>query len=333
MSENNLKYANMTFNARGVNNLGDNIQLIALDAIYKNEFHLSTDDIVYINKNDLDKYDGERVILPISLAMIDYVNWNERFSDKIIPLFLGLSIEKDFLNPEDVTFFKKHEPIGCRDERTYHTMQSYGIESYLGGCITLTLPERSEKHGDKIFCVDCKDRVIESLPDFLKKDAVFTTQMVKNTGVSPKELMEKQYSMYKDQAKLVISPLLHCTFPCIAAGIPIICVKDVLSYRFSWIDKILKIYRSDEVSEITEIPSPIDVSYAKTTLTDLTVKRLRDPKKVFPEMEALTAYWLDRKRNDYVIEPFLPYSTFIEKKSDGSRKSLPLQHLGIDSNV
>lgn len=79
-----MKYANISFNARGVNNLGDNIQLIALDAIYKNEFQLSTDDIVYINKNDLDKYDGERVILPISLAMVDYVDWNERFSDKIM---------------------------------------------------------------------------------------------------------------------------------------------------------------------------------------------------------------------------------------------------------
>ena len=313
MSENNLKYANMTFNARGVNNLGDNIQLIALDAIYKNKFRLSTDDVVYINKNDLNKYDGERVVLPISLAMTDYADWNDRFSDKIVPLFLGLSIAKDFLRPEDVSFFKKHEPIGCRDERTYHTMQSYGIESYLSGCITLTLPERSEKHGNKIFCVDCEERVIENLPDFLKKDAVITTHMIPNVQIDPKYLMEKQYEMYKNEAKVVITSLLHCAAPCIAAGIPVICVKDVLSYRFSWIDKLLKIYRPDDVSGITEIPSPIDISYAKGVLTDLTVKRLRDPRSVFPEMETLTNYWLDRKKNDYVIEPLLPYSTFIEK--------------------
>ena len=108
-----MKYANMTFNARSVYNLGDNIQLIALDSIYKNEMNLLENDIVYINKNDLDKYDGETVVLPISFAMVDYTEngWEGRFSDKIVPLFLGLSIAKDFLNSEDVTFFKKHDII------------------------------------------------------------------------------------------------------------------------------------------------------------------------------------------------------------------------------
>lgn len=318
-----MKYATLSFNATSINNIGDNIQLIALDGIYKNEMHLSSNDIVYISKNDLDKYDGEPVLFPISLAIVDFTTngWAGRFSKKIKPLFLGLSIAKDFLNPAEVDFFKQNEPVGCRDERTYRTMQSYGIVSYLAGCITLTLPDRPKKQCDKIFCVDLNETALKNLPDFLKKDAVITTHMIPNVQINPKDLMEKQYEMYKNEAKVVITSLLHCAAPCIAAGIPVICVKDVLSYRFGWIDKILKLYRSDEVSSITEIPEPIDVSYVRKLMTDLAVKRLKEPSALFPEMEQLTNYWLDRKKKDYVVDPFLPFSSFIKENLTDRNKA------------
>ena len=97
-----MKYANILFNAHSTNNLGDNIQLVAIDNIYK-KMGLSTDDIVYIDKNDLPTYDGEPLILPISLALVDYQEkgWAGRFSKKIHPVLLGISLAKDSLYKED----------------------------------------------------------------------------------------------------------------------------------------------------------------------------------------------------------------------------------------
>ena len=46
-----MKFANYKFNARGVNNLGDNMQLIAIDSIYE-RMGIPKEDIIYIDKND-----------------------------------------------------------------------------------------------------------------------------------------------------------------------------------------------------------------------------------------------------------------------------------------
>ena len=145
------KFANIEFTAKAVNNIGDNIQLIAIDEIYK-KMGIPSSDIIYINKNDLATYNGEPVILPISMAIVDYTEkgWANRFSDKIYPVFLGITMAKDFLCPEEVDFFKKYEPVGCRDERTLDTLKKYGINAYLSGCITLSFDERQKNdHQDK----------------------------------------------------------------------------------------------------------------------------------------------------------------------------------------
>ena len=42
-----MKFANLKFNARGINNIGDNLQLIAIDNIYK-EMGIDLNDIIYI---------------------------------------------------------------------------------------------------------------------------------------------------------------------------------------------------------------------------------------------------------------------------------------------
>ncbi len=311
-----MKYANIQFSARSVQNLGDNIQLIALDTLYE-ALGVSLKNICYINKNDLHSYDGEKVLLPISLAMIDYVQngWAGMFSEKIHPLFIGLSMAKDFLSKEEVAFFEKYAPIGCRDERTYQTMQKYNILSYLSGCITLTLPERSKFiKGDKIFCVDLAPEVIANLPAEWKKDIVVTTHMTAEKNIDPKQKMLDQYNMYKKQAKLVISPLLHCLCPCIAAGIPVICVKDVLSYRFGFIDKMINIMKTaDFASSSTFEPKKINIAYPREIKINLFKKRLSSPSLYFKEMDDLTEYWLNRNKVNYIIDCFLPYETFIKK--------------------
>ena len=309
-----MYYANMLFSSRGVQNLGDNVQLIAIDKIYKDHFNLSEKEICYINKNDLATYDGKEVVLPVSLAMVDYSEngWAGRFSEKITPVFLGLSIAKDFFTDQEVAFFKKHEPVGCRDERTYRTMCKYNIAAYLAGCITLTFPDREQKEYKKVYAVDLAAEDIEKLPEFLKENLEVTSHFITDLSVDPKKKMQEQYDMYINNAKCVITPLLHCSVPCLAAGIPVICVKNILSYRFAWIDKLLKIYTSDTLSSIKGFPEKVDIEYPRKLLTELTVKRLKSPFETFPEMELLTSFWLDREQKKYEIDPFLPYLRFME---------------------
>ena len=124
-----MKFANISFSARGVNNIGDNMQLIAIDNIYK-EMGISQSEIVYIDFHHLADYDGEYVILPLSMPMVDYVENGiaGRFSQHIIPVFLGLNMVRQFLHPAEVSYLKMYEPIGCRDEWMLETCRKYNIE-------------------------------------------------------------------------------------------------------------------------------------------------------------------------------------------------------------
>lgn len=76
--------------------------------------------------------------------------WNpERFptSRRIIPLPVSMHIspliaDRLFSIQEVVQWFKKHEPIGCRDKDTEKLLKSYGINAYFSGCLTLTLGKK-----------------------------------------------------------------------------------------------------------------------------------------------------------------------------------------------
>ena len=124
-----MKYANYKFDARGVNNLGDNMQLIAIDSIYE-RMGIPKKDIIYIDKNETSTYKGEYVVLPVTMPLIDYTEGGicGRFSNYIIPVFLGLTLAKDSLMPQEVEYYNRFEPIGCRDERTMNTLRKYSVQ-------------------------------------------------------------------------------------------------------------------------------------------------------------------------------------------------------------
>lgn len=133
-----MVFANYELSNNGRRYIGDNIQIYAIDEFYRK---CGIKNIAYIKFDELSTYNGEYAILPVTLPLINYVNggiagW---FSSHIIPVFLGLTIAKSSLTCEEVQYLKNYEPIGCRDECTMLTMRKYGIQSYLGGCITLTL--------------------------------------------------------------------------------------------------------------------------------------------------------------------------------------------------
>ncbi len=310
-----MKFANYKFNARGVNNLGDNMQIIALDYIY-DQMGIPKEDIVYIDKNELNNYRGEYVILPVSMPLVDYVESgiSGRFSEHIIPVFLGLTMVVDTLSEKEVNYYRRFEPIGCRDERTLNTLRNHGIDSYLHGCITATLPKRQvSKQYNKVFIVDVSEDLIKHIPDKLRKDAVFLTHMHEETN-DPKQLMQQYYERYKNEAKLVITSLLHCSVPCMAAGIPVVLAKTQVSYRFAWLEKLIRIYDAGEFNSIDWDPLPIEYESHKKRLLEITIGRLEDAYNKYKNILDLSWYYENRNKKEYIIDAFESIKNYIDRK-------------------
>jgi hypothetical protein len=115
-------------------NIGDYIQSLAAAQFLKGG-------ITYINRDHLNLYEGEDVKLIMNgWFMHNPQNWPP--SDKIHPLFVSFHLNVvaySMLNDKGISYFKKYEPIGCRDIQTMQTLQEHGIKSYFSGCLTLTL--------------------------------------------------------------------------------------------------------------------------------------------------------------------------------------------------
>lgn len=149
MKEALLKY---DFTDKGLN-IGDYIQSLAAKQF------LNESNPVLISREDLHKYDGEQV----KMIMNGWYTMNgENFppTEKITPLLVSHHINKlvhsHFKKEEVVHFYKKNEPVGCRDHFTLEFLESLGVKCYYTGCLTLTLAEKyySEKKNDTIYFVD-----------------------------------------------------------------------------------------------------------------------------------------------------------------------------------
>lgn len=135
-------------------NIGDYIQSLAAKQFFQ------TPPTIYIDRDHTSEYNEK----PVNLIMNGWYshlpqNWPP--SDLINPLFVAMHINetvKDyFLTPESIAYFKKHEPIGCRDYNTLKMLSSQGVKAYFSGCLTLTLGltyKHQIKNSETIYIVD-----------------------------------------------------------------------------------------------------------------------------------------------------------------------------------
>ena len=116
------------------NNLGDYIQSIATkELIGKN--------LTEVDRENLHIYNGPKVSLIMNgWFMQNSNNWPP--SNNIIPFFISFHInpvaKNNLLSKKGIEYFKKHEPIGCRDLYTQSILEKKGIKAYFSGCLTLT---------------------------------------------------------------------------------------------------------------------------------------------------------------------------------------------------
>lgn len=133
-------------------NIGDYVQSIAAKQFLGEEVFL-------VEREHLHKYEGEELLLIMNAWWMHYgENWPP--SPDIKPLNISMHISpgvaENMLSEKGIEYFKKHQPIGCRDLGTKRLLEAKGIEAYFSACLTLTLGQTYQNNpkGRNICFVD-----------------------------------------------------------------------------------------------------------------------------------------------------------------------------------
>ena len=141
-------------------NIGDDIQTLAAINFLKKH---GINEYVFVDREELSEYKGE----PIKLVMNGWYMHNiKKFppSNKIYPIFVSMHVNNENLIIENIEYFRKHQPIGCRDEYTVKLFNKYGINSYFTGCLTLLFDDFNKKKGGKYLVdLDSKSEYIPNI--------------------------------------------------------------------------------------------------------------------------------------------------------------------------
>ena len=115
-------------------NIGDYIQTKAVVDI------LNKQNIKILEREKLKNYNGPPIKTIINgWFMENPKNWppNNNINPLFISFHINPSIVKTFINHQSLEYFKKHEPIGCRDYYTRDLLVTNGINAYFSSCVTL----------------------------------------------------------------------------------------------------------------------------------------------------------------------------------------------------
>lgn len=333
-----MKYANLYWqntelsggNYRAVN-IGDNLQFMAIDYLLHN--FLPQEEVIKLQVCELTDYNGETLIMPLNWSLFDSNYMKEDYiaiSDKIIPVFLAATIasgtfREEYFNDYNISYLKRYEPIGCRDEFTVNALKSYGIRAYLNGCLTSTFPKRkSGCKAQKIFLVDVPAEVEQHIPPEIRDNAEIKTQQYyfsKDTEIEEiLQRIKEQYATYAQEAKLVVTSRLHVASPCMAMGIPVIFTKDEIDVRFSWLDKYIPLYDRTQYSRINWTPGPVEYEEAKKVILQNAVKQIVGVYEKHSLAGLVDKIYEDREKKEYVSFQHTVYNNFDKAISFLKRK-------------
>ncbi len=247
------------------------------------ELGVSEDEIVEIKTCEVEKYDGEEVILPICIHVPKFHENNAIFkaSPKIKPVFLAISMTETLLSEKQIQTLKANEPVACRDEHTLDVMQKHGIKAFLLGCLVATLSNnKHNEKADKILFSDVPLFAREYIPETIKKDIVFIKQERSlhelPEGVSPSEYADMIMSLYREKARLVVTSRFHGAALAIAYDIPYILINEAYTYRFSWLKGIGNFYTRENISTANWNPETVDFSAQKRLMKQIAKSRMLD---------------------------------------------------------
>lgn len=313
-----MKFANIIFDRNERLTIGDDVQLLAIQNCYKG-MGIREEDIVRIPFHELADWSGDYVVLPVSFPLYGFHTDMRitQFSPKIIPVFLGLSLLSSFISDAEVDYLRRFAPIGCRDGHTLRILQKYGIPCWLNSCMTLTLPRRdSTITGDRIYCIDVQESFLEYIPKDIREKAVFTSHTY-----YPEECLEgaeqkarEVYEEYRQHARLIITSRMHGALPNVAAGIPVILVKDKLSFRFLGLNQLVHVYTKGEWRQIDWNPQPIVYEELKKAMLENAQKRIWEQYNKYTGIYTISEFFEEGIKEEYYIEFVTNTINFLKDK-------------------
>lgn len=146
-----MKNALLAMSTENEVNIGDYIQQLAAK-----QFLGEAE--TFVEREEIDAYDGEEVRMILNGWFMHHPeHWPP--SEKIAPLFVSFHMTSEAapqLMARGSSYFRRHEPIGCRDRATLRALSTAGIRAEFTGCLTLTLglAYRSATRNGKAYIVD-----------------------------------------------------------------------------------------------------------------------------------------------------------------------------------
>jgi hypothetical protein len=175
-------------------------------------------------------------------------------------------------------FFRRHQPIGCRDIYTEGLLRARGVDAFTSNCLSLTLPRRIEnpEMQSEIFVVSRDERILSHIPKSIAPFTFVSHYTGSGDFASNMALAEQLLQAYCSRAKLIVTTLLHCALPAVAMGIPVVLfypINDQAGHasdreRFSSVERLTRVYHLAEIGAVNWSPAPIDVSAIKLQLLD-----------------------------------------------------------------
>ncbi len=286
-------------------NFGDHLQNLIIQDLY-GEMGIAPEDIYRLDYNEISRYRGEFLILPINQAITR--SFKKQLSPYIIPVFLGISRDAHAIGAEELDYFKRFSPVGCRDQAVFDRLTRAGVDCYFSGCITLTLPRRSSAPSKgKVFLVEVPAFAKKHLPKYLKDVAVELQNIAFGTfeevtgGKTMEQTVKDRYALFEKEAALVVTSRLHVASPCLAMGIPVIVIKEEIDYRFSWLDKYLPLYTEETVDRVDWSPKVIDLESIKQLKKDVAKRRIAETYEAHLAYATLTE-WYDLRAQKVQVQ-------------------------------
>ena len=248
----------------GSKNIGDYIQTKAVIDILK------TQNIKILDREKLNNYKGNRIKTIVNgWFMESPENWPP--SNKIHPLFISFhinpSVKDTFTNQDSINYFKKYEPIGCRDYYTRDLLLEHGINAYFSSCVTLGVERKNYlmKQPEGIIVIGAFDRLkpyldykssLKFLLSFFKYPLRFFNYKIKvyrfNKYLKKQKFKIKQFDQITKkpidshskgiqlaenmlqkiaESKIIITSRIHSALPALAMGLKVIFINEGLEHR------------------------------------------------------------------------------------------------------
>jgi hypothetical protein len=206
-------------------NIGDEIQSLAMKKLLPRvDYYVTRDNmsIIYdekFNLIDIKTLENTKIYLFINGWFAEggktkHTSFHFPIPSFIHPLFISIYMTDWFIKnilDKNIEYFKKYEPIGCRDKSTYKKLISRGLKAEFVGCVTLTFENSNlnNQNNGLICLVDCSVKNLEKFIKIEHCDPKIKKNTIQEKFTIATDILEK----YKFSSKVYTSRL-HCYLPC-----------------------------------------------------------------------------------------------------------------------